>query len=337
LESYTVDRQFVQLLLEYCAQHQLPVESMLADHQASEEVLNRSRLPFSFYVALMEDAAARLDDELLGLHLVQQIRLSHLGTVGLAQLASGNWQQIIDRVLRYSGLWANVFADKLEVTNDYAQLTQVCRLPEGHPDSLSFHHAVFNVGMAQALAPIFSSRPLLPIAVGFRHAPVSSDGELEAFFGPNISFNQEHDWIRYSIADLNEAIGGEPDPEVLAMLDAACEEQLKKLSFQGEPEWLRSVRKYVIQTLPLGAPVLADASKAASLSVRQLRRYLAAAGTGFRELVDDVRRELASQYLKDRNLSLVDIALMLGYTEQSAFQRAYQRWYGRSPGQSRAA
>ncbi|MDD9892912.1 MAG: helix-turn-helix transcriptional regulator [Gammaproteobacteria bacterium] len=142
--------------------------------------------------------------------------------------------------------------------------------------------------------------------------------------------------MRYSLADLNSALAAEPDAEALAMLDDACEKQLKSFSFEGEPGWMHSVRKQIIQELPFGAPVLANSAEAAELSVRQLRRYLAAAGTNFRTVVDDVRRQLAEQYLRDASLQLIDIAMMLGYTEQSAFQRAYQRWYGCSPGQKRA-
>ena len=66
-------------------------------------------------------------------------------------------------------------------------------------------------------------------------------------------------------------------------------------------------------------------------SERTLHRRLAAEGTSFQRLLDDTRRELAQHYLGQRNLSLADIAYLLGFSDQSSFFRAARRWFGSSP------
>jgi len=71
------------------------------------------------------------------------------------------------------------------------------------------------------------------------------------------------------------------------------------------------------------------------MSERTLQRRLAAEGTSFQRLLDDTRRELARHYLGQRNLSLADIAYLLGFTDQSSFFRAARRWFGSSPGHFR--
>jgi AraC-like DNA-binding protein len=71
------------------------------------------------------------------------------------------------------------------------------------------------------------------------------------------------------------------------------------------------------------------------MSTRTLQRRLQARGIVYAGLVDDVRRRLSDKYLADVNLSLGEIAYLLGYSESSAFNRAYRRWTGRTPSADR--
>ena len=66
-----------------------------------------------------------------------------------------------------------------------------------------------------------------------------------------------------------------------------------------------------------------------------LQRQLDSAGTGYKDIVEQVRQHLAARYVHDASLSLVDIALMLGFAEQSTFQRAFRRWFNTTPGEYR--
>jgi AraC-like DNA-binding protein len=72
------------------------------------------------------------------------------------------------------------------------------------------------------------------------------------------------------------------------------------------------------------------------LSERTLQRRLQEEATSFNELVDDTRRELADQYLRDSQLTLAQVAYLLGFADQSTFFRACKRWFGTSPGEYRS-
>jgi AraC-like DNA-binding protein len=67
------------------------------------------------------------------------------------------------------------------------------------------------------------------------------------------------------------------------------------------------------------------------MSSRTLNRKLSALGTNYSQLLETVRHELAEQYVADPSLSLSEISFLLGFSEQSAFSRAFKRWNGRSP------
>ncbi len=90
------------------------------------------------------------------------------------------------------------------------------------------------------------------------------------------------------------------------------------------------VRVIIAQRLELGAP-MPDVAARLGLSERSLRRRLAAAGTSYRELIDEVRRGLAEDLLSAGSMRVEDVALRLGYAEASAFIVAYRRWTGRTP------
>jgi AraC-like DNA-binding protein len=66
-------------------------------------------------------------------------------------------------------------------------------------------------------------------------------------------------------------------------------------------------------------------------SRRTLQRRLADAGASYQGLLDETRREAAERYLTESSLSIAEVAYLLGYSEPSAFHRAFKRWFGRSP------
>jgi AraC-like DNA-binding protein len=71
------------------------------------------------------------------------------------------------------------------------------------------------------------------------------------------------------------------------------------------------------------------------MSRRTLHRQLASEGTSFKKEVDDLRRELATQYLAERRMAIAEIAFLLGFSEASAFHRAFKRWNGSTPAECR--
>jgi AraC-like DNA-binding protein len=91
------------------------------------------------------------------------------------------------------------------------------------------------------------------------------------------------------------------------------------------------VKAVVRAKLPEGYPALDDVAESLRITPTAIQRKLASEGLIYRELVEVIRRELAIAYMKQRHLPFSEIALLLGYSELSAFSRAVHRWTGRSP------
>ena len=125
------------------------------------------------------------------------------------------------------------------------------------------------------------------------------------------------------------------DPFLLAMLVRHAEAALA--ARPAGPDRLRgTVERLVLGRLTNGAPTAGDVADALGIGERTLARRLTAEGAPFRQLVDELRLDLARSYLADPELSLAQVAYLLGYADQSAFSNAFKRWTGRSPRRFRA-
>jgi AraC-like DNA-binding protein len=91
----------------------------------------------------------------------------------------------------------------------------------------------------------------------------------------------------------------------------------------------------IVDQLPSGDLSIDSVSDALHVTPRTLRRRLSVKDTSFKQLLTDVRQDLATQYIQDRTLTLTEISFMLGFSEASSFSRAFRNWTGKSPGEMR--
>src|SRR5699024_6001128 len=119
-----------------------------------------------------------------------------------------------------------------------------------------------------------------------------------------------------------------PDPQIrnmaLAFLQQADDNDQSPLSTR--------VHRVVRRLLPTGECTIKAIADSFNMNRRTLQRRLDAEGTEFSEIMETARQELAKHYLLGGGLPLAQITGLLGYTEQSAFQRAFRRWFGTTPG-----
>jgi AraC-like DNA-binding protein len=94
---------------------------------------------------------------------------------------------------------------------------------------------------------------------------------------------------------------------------------------------LSSARKAIAESMRDGDPKLARVAKKMAMGPRTLQRRLKEYGFDFKKVVDDTRRRFAVSYLKDGKNSLTEVAFLLGYSEVSAFNRAFKRWTRSTP------
>jgi len=158
--------------------------------------------------------------------------------------------------------------------------------------------------------------------------------EAYAVLGPApIQFGAEQNQLRLSQASLGLR-NPQHCPSTWRHLVQLCERELEQLTRT------RSLRERIIQMLgPLlnggREPDLEEVAMRLKLPTWTLRRKLAEEGTQFRAILNDTRRDLAMTYIRDTELAFGEIAYLLGFASAEAFQRAFKRWNGQTPGDFR--
>jgi AraC-like DNA-binding protein len=174
-----------------------------------------------------------------------------------------------------------------------------------------------------------------PSRVGVIHRRADNFSEFAAFLGCDIEFGATVDEVAFmeSIAHIPIVSA---DPCLNKLLIANFEEALSHWSVNPGP--FRSiVENAIVRLLPRGNAQASEIASRCGLTQRTFTRRLTSEGLTFIEVLNDLRRDLATQYLADRSLSISQIAWLLGYQEVSAFTNAFRRWTGRTPRETRPA
>lgn len=178
-------------------------------------------------------------------------------------------------------------------------------------------------------------RPSLRVAgVELRQrSPVDASPYAGVFRAP-VCFDAALDCLRFNRDEWDTPFDT-ADPTLAEVLEVHARIRLARMATPSA-ELGTDLRRAIIGALPNGAQVN-DVARRLHVSVRTLQRRLTGTGTTYREALESVRSELARQYLQDHNVAIAEVALLLGFADQSSFHRAFERWTGLPPGRWRAA
>jgi AraC-like DNA-binding protein len=164
--------------------------------------------------------------------------------------------------------------------------------------------------------------------VRFLHPAPPDAARYEALFSTPVRFSAPEQAIVFP-SDLLDLPLPAADPSLLAILEAYAAATLEKLPPASSVA--RSVRQVLAQTLADGNASLEETARKLQMSARTLRRRLGDEGSSYQAVLDELRRELALQYLRDPRLSVTEIAFLVGFADTAAFSNAFRRWTGQRP------
>ncbi len=322
----TVAVPYLQALLDHARVKGHAPETLLAELPLNPEDRD-GRVPESVGAELFDRAAAALQDDAIGLHVGESVRPGHYGVLGYVAMNCANLGEALDCLRRYQALVVDLGGVEVRTTADTLTLSWSPRTERPYR-----HLADFNLAGLVTFTRWIAGRDARPLRVDFMFEAPRSLAEHQRLFGCELRFGQP----AYALALPLSALGApliQPDPSMRELMLRLADKQLLELP-RGD-DLLAKARAWIAKRLNQ-PPVELDAVAASlALSARSLQRRLADEGLTFSQLVEQVRRELAERYLTDATLDLTDIAFLLGYSEQSAFQRAFKRWTGATPAQWR--
>lgn len=311
-----------------------PVRRLLAEAGIAPRNLNaeNARLPFDRIATFFELAAEATGDDCLGLRFGQTRDTRDAGLIGYVGLSSPTVCDALHNLDRYQRL----FSDAWEI--DAGLLEETGNLSWDFRSAITLRkRQVIEFGLAKVLRALrqMTGRDLVPEEVSFAHSRNEQLENFGRFFGCAVHFAAPMNSIRFKLSDIHLPVHS-ADDRLLAVLLEHCKLVLGRHEV-APPTLIERVERMIADRLTTETAGLEAVASELGMSKRTLTRKLAEHGTTFTALVDVIRKELALRYLRDRSLSLTEIAFFLGYTELSSFNHAFRRWTGTTPSKMRRA
>jgi len=313
-------------LLEYLESERYDLSAVLEragiPRSALEDV--RIRLPQAKFDLLWQAAIEASGDPALALRVSTLVKPSTLGVIGYLAAASESGRNAFELVKGLLPLFWEDFVCELECSGDVALLR--CRT--GKDAAASRFMMEYVIGLAVAMSRALGMARSGPLEVRFSHAPPAYAAECERILRLPVRFAAGEDGVLFPIAMLDTS-NPSADAALRQLLERHAADQLARIMSSAPlPERLRAA---VLSMLPLGSLTAESVAAQFGMSSRTLRRRLREAGTSYQEVLDDVRAELAHRYLARERRGIDEVAHLLGFSEPSAFTKAFRRWTGRTP------
>ncbi|MES1927140.1 AraC family transcriptional regulator [Salinisphaera sp. T31B1] len=321
----TVAVSMLRALLAYLVERGHARETLIRSARLDAADLNYPgrRIDGRCFIDLMRYGIELTGNPLLGLEFGMAADTSRWGTLGRLLRQCDTLGQALAYQRRYAHLVNAIGEGRLAIHDGDCALvwqSRITRMPALAEEALAawVHFARWAGGRAEA-----------PLAVYLAHRPQGDPAVYRAFFGCEVAFEQADSAIVFDPALLSRPFAcREANAETTAGLHGRIE---RDDADDRARTLVATLDDWLALHLEPGVPDLATAAASMGLGGRQLQQHLHAAGTHYRARIAAVRRRQAERYLSQPGLSVGDIAIRLGFSEQSAFQRAFQRWYGITP------
>ena len=287
-----------------------------------------ARFPSDKVDRLWQVVVLRSGNPTFGLPSARTAKPASFDIVAYAMMSSPNLLGILERLARYIRLF-----------NDMAHVT-VSEAPGGVRLALAVFSAApsvpwqrygFDLLVFLSFCRWVMARELRPIVLELAAAPAASLEPYGEAFGCPMRFDAPANALLLSLSDVMLPLPT-AQPALAQLHEKVAEERVR---LANPPSTSHRVRGIVSPRLPGGGPTRAEVAAGLAVSERTLHRRLEKEGTSFQRILDGARRELAERYLARGDLSLAEIAYLLGFNDQGSLFRASKRWFGTSPRQGR--
>ena len=257
----------------------------------------------------------RSDDRVFGLTMLRHVDWIDFEELGVALVASGDAEEMLERIVRYHGL----LSDRVTIGLDLG--TRVLELRIGH--HAHWRASEFSAALIALVLRYRFDRSLDPVEVHFGFENEPGKEIYERFFRCQVVMGSAVTRLTYDRAELARRRLREP-----VGVSARFEELLRnrELELTSSASTAGAVRAALAKLIGSDPPSLERVAGALHVSERTLQRRLRDEGESFATLLDDTRRELAGAWLAEGRLSRTEIAYLLGFSQLSSFSRALRRW-----------
>lgn len=311
LESYNIDP------LPLCESAGIDLDDAW-DPNARFEVVKTTRL--------FQQGAKASGDPCFGLTVGRMMRPTSWHALGFSLWASQDINQVLERVHRFIKIFTSCAYSGIERESDRVRLWGRA-FPAYRPVLGDHQYEAFLSTIALTCRHIYPHH-FQPLRVGLpRQIALDDMSSFERMFRCPVLLDQDGVWME---VDLDTASRRLPtaNSELAQKNDQICIEYISRFD---RADVQSRVYYRLLEGLIEGEPSMDAMAEKLNMSVRSLQRKLKAQGSSYKQLVDDVRKDLAMQYMEQSHMSIGEISYLLGFCHVSNFSRAFKRWSGHSP------
>lgn len=328
--SGTVLAVSCRALVAYAAARHQPTDQWLQSAGLIHEQLQDpdARLDPTAIFTLWRQAYLAMDDPALALHVAEllprgayravEYLAAHAPTVGKAYSKIADYFSVIDSTTELA----------IDVESDTVRFgpRRVSNDPSSYP-AIEYMLAACHLRVRD-----MTGTEHRPLAVDFAAPPQPHTGELERVFGCSVRWNADAHRLRFTLDDWNKPTA-HPDPALLMVLEDHA--RILKERHPSTTSLLQTLDQVLERAWETGEPTLDVTARRLGMSARSLQRRLREEGGAFSERVDDARRRATLRWLRCPEVSLAEVAYLVGFKEQASLTRAVHRWTGQTPRQLR--
>jgi AraC-like DNA-binding protein len=284
-----------------------------------------TRIPFETQLALWETAMRALRDPGFPISVASRIRPSDYSVIGFACMTSASLGEALRLAVRYRRILSDATSWEVREDGDTAILAHHGNGPLRLGMRVNAECAIAEmVNAARALV----GRPIVAAEIRFHHDKPTDTRAHESFFRSPIRWGAEITGVVFDRALLAAPLV-KTDPALAAFFRRHTDALLQRIA--GDESVASRLEAVLVEQTPHGQPTLEASAKRLGMSSRTMRRRLREEGTRYQEVLDRARCDLAKRYLEDPKLAVGEVAFLLGFSEVSAFHRAFKRWTGETP------
>jgi AraC-like DNA-binding protein len=313
-------------LLEFLGNEGFDLEAILErvgiPHSALADT--QTRFPKRRFQALWQVASEATGDPAIALRVSAMVKANTLGIIGYLTLASESRRNAFELVKGLTPLlWEDVECD-LESGAEVAFIR--CRT--GSSPQASHFTTEYAVGLTVTMSRVLGAGRSDPLEARFSYpAPAYAD-EYERILRLPIRFDAGEDGVLFPIS-MMDSLNPSADAALRQLLERYAADQLAKIPTSAR--FPQRVRACILSMLPLGGLTADTVAAQFAMSSRTLRRRLQEEATSYQEILDDVRAELARHYLGKEKRGIDEVAFLVGFSDPSAFTKAFRRWTRQTP------
>ena len=286
-----------------------------------------ARYSFAKITRLWQLAGEATKDPCFGLVAAGFWHPTTLHALGYSWLASSNLKEAMERLVRYVRIVNTHVVFEFEELDDSYRL--IMGLQNSSSEELKPAKEASDASFALILDMCKTSygKEFLPLKLEMRRTEPENLNRFKQYFKVPLKFNCENNIIYFQKSTLEKNLTT-ANPDLTRVNDKVVTDYLATLDTNNID---MLVKAKMLDSLASGRVSEVFIAQSINMSTRSLQRKLKEHETSFKQLLDETRKELASQYIENQDIAINEITYLLGFSEPSNFSRAFKRWKGLSP------